>query len=214
MAVFNVTIKAESPLHLGSGQADVIVDAEVIHDRYGMPVFPAKRLKGLLYESGLEVAEMSALCGRDFLRLATLQELFQHGVENGVQLILHDFQLAQYEVLEQDWEYLQAAYPELITPLDVLEEYTSVRYQTAIDPASGVARDTSLHNMRVVDAGVRFQGQIALLGGSEEHAAALALALRNLKKAGLKRNRGFGQISCTMDGMDELITKALSRGEH
>ena len=54
-------IKALSPLHLGSGQADVNVDAEVIHDDAGLPYFPAKRFKGLLYESALEVAEMSEL---------------------------------------------------------------------------------------------------------------------------------------------------------
>ena len=52
---FTLEVAALSPLHLGSGRADVNVDAEVLHDRTGLPFFPGKRLKGVIYESALEV---------------------------------------------------------------------------------------------------------------------------------------------------------------
>ena len=61
MAKFDVTIKVESSIHLGSGQADINIDSEIVHDAYGLPYFPAKRFKGLLYESAVEIYEMFEL---------------------------------------------------------------------------------------------------------------------------------------------------------
>ena len=89
---------------------------------------------------------------------------------------------------------------EALSPLDVLEEYTTVRFQTEIDKESGTARDNSLHNM-----------QATLTGGEARHAEALALACANLRTAGLKRNRGFGKIRCTLSGGEELLLAALGK---
>ena len=61
MAEIDVTIEVLSPIHLGSGQADVNIDSEIVHDAFGFPYFPAKRFKGLLYESALEIREMFEL---------------------------------------------------------------------------------------------------------------------------------------------------------
>lgn len=65
MAELDVTIKISSPIHLNSGQADVNVDAEIVHDEFDFPYFPGKRFKGLLYESTLEILEMFKLSGLD-----------------------------------------------------------------------------------------------------------------------------------------------------
>lgn len=214
MTAIKVDINCDSPLHLSSGQADVTIDAEVIHDAFGLPYFPAKRFKGLLYESALEVAEMSVLCGGNYLRRETVEALFQHTPDASAQLIIHDFHLAGYEQLRQEWQYLQEKYAEILSPADVLEAYTSVRYQTAIDAKTGIAAGTSLHNMRVVDAGLHFTGVMELRakdGKEDVYMEVLALALRNLSSAGLKRNRGFGQLKCQMDDMDSFIKQALSR---
>ena len=48
MKKYILTVEALSPVHLGAGKSDVIIDAETAHDEFGMPYFPAKRLKGLL----------------------------------------------------------------------------------------------------------------------------------------------------------------------
>lgn len=58
MNTFKVKIITKSPLQLGYGKAGIVIDTDVVHDRYGMPYFPAKRFKGLLYESALEMAEI------------------------------------------------------------------------------------------------------------------------------------------------------------
>ena len=195
-----------SPLHLGSGQADVNVDAEVIHDDTGLPYFPAKRFKGLLYESALEVAEMSELAGLNLLNKNEIDALFQHGCLGDTQLIVSNLYLEDYEQMHEDWNYLQEEFPALFQVTDVLEQYTSLRYQTKLDRETGTAADTSLHNMRVVDEGLSFEGQCCVQNGNRRALEILALALRNLSQSGLKRTRGFGRIACTMeqDGKDIL----------
>lgn len=195
----NITIRVESPLHLGTGGADVNLDAEVAQDAFGTPYFPAKRFRGMLYISALEVYEMFALCDAPVFDQATLAALFQRAPDAPVYLIIHDFHLADYANICAGWAYLQKQYAAFITPADVLESYTSVRYQTEIDSVTGVAKDTSLRNIRVVESGIQFVGSIEIVNGTAEHDKIVALALKNLTDAGMKQSRGFGRITCMMD---------------
>ena len=55
-----------------SGQGDVNTDSTVVHDCYGIPFIPAKRVRGVLYESALEVAEMMELSE---LKTFTIQDV-------------------------------------------------------------------------------------------------------------------------------------------
>ena len=91
---FTLEVTALSPLHLGSGRADVNVDAEVVHDRAGLPYFPGKRLKGLIYESALEVLEMSELAGLSLFTEEEMEELFQQNVQSDTQLTIPNRHLA------------------------------------------------------------------------------------------------------------------------
>jgi len=218
---FTLEVTALSPLHLGSGRADVNVDAEVVHDRAGLPYFPGKRLKGLIYESALEVLEMSELAGLSLFTEEEMEELFQHNVQSDTQLTIPNLHLASEEAarqMEEDWLYLQQHYPELVSAQDVFSLYTSLRYQTMIDRETGTAAETSLRNIRVVDEGLTFCGTVRLKGGTRKKLTILALALRNLSQAGMKRNRGFGRISCAMlqhgkDIRSVLVNEALKGGK-
>lgn len=201
MIDIDVKIKLLSPLHLASGQADVNVDAEIIRDELGLPYFPGRRLKGLLYESALEVVEMMERSGQTGWR-GQLEELFHHnGDAVDVQLVVPDFHIAEaaeYDRIEAAWRELETNYGDWLTPEDVLGQYTSVRYQTRLE--NGVAADTSLHNMRVLDEDTAFYGTLELLGpAAEAYVGLVALALRNLHRAGGKRNRGFGHLACHME---------------
>lgn len=217
MTEIDVEIKVKSPIHLASGQADVNVDAEVIHEACGLPYFPAKRFKGLLYESALEVVEMGERCGESFIDRETLEKLFHHVSDSDMQLVVSDFYIAkaeEHEKIVHALEALERKYAGLLTAEDVLAEYTSVRYQTKLE--DGVAADTSLHNLRVVDAEeLAFYGTMELLGeASEEVLSLIALAVKNMSRAGAKRNRGFGRISCSMrvaegDDGDTIVRSAL-----
>ena len=212
MAEFDVTIEILSPIHLSSGQADVTVDAEIIHDALGFPYFPAKRFKGLLYESALEVLEMFELSGLDTGNLSPLEKIFHRHSTSEVQLIVPNFYIkpaAEYQDFCAEWKYLQATYPEIFTAAEVLNALTSIRYQTKLD--NGIAAEGSLHNMRVLDDGIKFFGRITLLNADEKVLNLLALAIKNLTCAGMKRNRGFGRLKCTADipFPDEIFGKEV-----
>ena len=214
---FVLMVENLSPLHLGSGQADVNIDADVVHDDCGLPYFPSKRLKGLIYESGLEVLEMLEACGAKVYTRENWDELFCHGVEAECRLIMPNLYLEDYENMRREWHELMTCFPDMFQPIDVLEAYTSIRYQTKIDEATGVAADTSLRNMRVVEANQLFCGSVRLRAGGREHMEMLALALQNLQRAGGKRNRGFGELKCTMlqngrNIQQVLIKNAWKRG--
>lgn len=218
MSTYHVTITLKSPLSLGSGQGNVNVDADVIHDEYGMPYFPGKRLRGLLYESAVEVTEMAGFA--TFVPI--VNDVFRRTEHTDVRLIIPNFYLPDYETMKKDWQYVQQHYGDCIQAEHVLEEYTSLRYQTSIDKDTGTALDSSLHNIRVLDntlsgttTNVSFVGNIELIHGRKEHAIVLALALQNLCAAGMKRNRGFGKISCGFTDkklQDSLIEEAFVKG--
>lgn len=212
MAEFDVTIEILSPIHLSSGQADVTVDAEIIHDALGFPYFPAKRFKGLLYESALEVLEMFELSGLDTENLSPLEKIFHRHSESEVQLIVPNFYIRpadEYQSFCAEWKYLQAEYPEIFTAAEVLNAFTSIRYQTKLE--NGIAAEGSLHNMRVLDDGIKFFGKITLLNGDEKVLNVLALAIKNLTCAGMKRNRGFGRIKCTANFGGETTAETLAK---
>ena len=198
MAEIDVTIEVLSPIHLGSGQANVNVDSEIVHDALGFPYFPAKRFKGLLYESALEVWEMFELGKLSTGNLSELERIFHRQSESNVQLIVPNFfikPLTEYENFCAEWRYLQSKYPGIFTATQVLNAFTSLRYQTQL--IDGVAKEGSLHNMRVLDAGIKFFGRVTVLNADEKIFNLLALALKNLSSAGTKRNRGFGRIKCS-----------------
>ena len=210
MAELDVTIKILSPIHLGSGQADVNIDAEIVHDALGFPYFPAKRFKGLLYESALEVLEMFELSGLDTKNLCSLEKIFHRHSISDTQLIVPNFYICpaeKYESFCEEWKYLQTAYRKIFTAKDVLNSYTLLRYQTKLE--NGIAAKGSLHNLRVLDAGIEFFGKIVLLNADEKIFNLLALAIKNMSYAGTKRNRGFGRIKCTAIFDKKLTTDAL-----
>lgn len=210
---FELTITTLSPLHLGSGKADVNLDAEIVHDEFGIPYFPAKRFRGLLSESALELTEMPGLAAQAFANPKIFKELFNQVENSPVTLTITNFYPENYFSLRQDFAYLQTCYSEVLQAQDVLNYYTSIRYQTKIDP-NGIADDGSLRNLRVIDSQVCFWGELDLSGASSEHKQLLAVALQNLRYAGAKRNRGFGQIKCTIadeQKMSQLLELALGK---
>ena len=207
-----VTIETRSPLILGGGKADVNLDLDVVCDSVGLPYFPGRRFKGLLFESLLEVVEMSEQSGLLLCTRGELDRLFHHGRDDGPQMVISDFCLYRYEEMKKSWAWLEQAYGDRFTKEDVLQEYSSVRFSTSIDKETGTALDGSLHNVRALDGGLRFYGTIRLEGGRDRENELLALGLANLRSAGMKRNRGFGEISCEMEGQEKWLDKALARG--
>ena len=198
MAEFDVTIEILSPIHLGSGQADVNVDAEIVHDALGFPYFPGKRFKGLLYESAIEVWEMFELSGLDRQNLCPPEKIFHRHSESDIQLIVPNFFIRpaeDYKKFCAEWKWLQSEHKEFFTPFDVRNSFTSLRFQTRLE--DGVTAKGSLRNLRALDANEKFFGRVSVFNADDKVLNLLALAINNLSSAGTKRNRGFGRIKCS-----------------
>ena len=210
-----VTVTLLSPLQLSGGQADVNVDVDMLVDSMGIPYIPAKRFRGVLYESALEVIEMvESTEDREkckSLNRNVLDELFNRGhEESDVVLEVEDLYIKGYDSLKEELELLHKAFPSVVTKKSIRNAYTTLRYETAIDETTGVVKDGSLRTIRVMDREDQvFEGHITIHNGNENYTRLLAVALQNTKNIGYKRNRGFGRIQCTMDGQEDLVNRAL-----
>lgn len=207
MKKMKIEIELLSPLQLSSGREDIIHDSDAVHDSYGVPYFPGKRLKGLLYESALELVEMGAKFNKRDIDI-----LFGNIGETRIRIdnfyLKGSTEAEDAEKIRSSWSYLENKYPEIFNTENVWQSYTEVRHQTKIDEATGTAEDKSLRNMRVVQKGpafigdkkgLAFIGDIYLLAGANrinDDESIVEQALLNLRFAGSKRNRGFGRIKC------------------
>ncbi len=209
----NCKIEVRTPLLLGSGSAfGSQVDTDISFDDYGIPTFPARRFKGLLRESALEVSEMCQLSRISAGYQKEIDECFGSiGLKS--QLLISDLVPQDYNEIRQwlEWSFTKKGIK--LTKEAVLEAVTSVRQQTAIDHYSGVAKDDSLRSLRVLEPGLVFVGEMNLEKETESRMTIIGLAMANLRFAGLRRNRGFGGINCTAvdNGSVDLCTKALKK---
>lgn len=195
MQSYTLKIEALSPLHLGMGKADVIIDSETAHDEYGMPYFPAKRLKGMLYESAFEMAEISS---EEWFTFTDIKKLFGQAEDGIPRFKIDNLYFPDYHAKRDGWDYLFNKYEGLFNKNHVLQNYTEVRYQTMIDDETGTASDGSLRNMRLVDAGTVFIGELILADYNDINRKILEYACKNLRYVGAKRNRGCGHVRCEL----------------
>lgn len=199
--MYTLTIKLLSPTMLMSGQGDVNTDSTIVHDCYGIPFIPAKRVRGVLYESALEVAEMMHAAGLKTFTFDDVKILFNRleGAEDNPRLSISNLTIVDYDVVATELVALEAQYPAVFTKERVLEEYTSMRYYTSIDKETGSTVEGTLHNSRVLNRGLTFIGKIDVVDMTDTEGFILSCAVRNLTGIGGKRNRGFGQVECTID---------------
>lgn len=204
--MYTLTIKLLSPTMLMSGQGDVNTDSTIIHDRYGIPYIPAKRVRGVLYESALEVAEMMELSKLDAFTIEDVNILFNRStddqlVEDNPKLAISNLTIADYDTVANDIAALQSDknLNKIFTKDRIIGEYTSMRYYTSIVKNSGTAREGTLHNSRVLNRNLEFKGYITIDDMTDTERLILSCAVRNLTGIGGKRNRGFGRIECTID---------------
>ena len=207
MGKYKIRIEAKSSLQLSTNKSDIMIDTEIVHDQYGMPYFPAKRFKGLLYESAVEMAEISQ---EKWMTIDEIDDLFGLGKTES-KLRMENFYLPNYRQMCRDWRYLNKQYKGIFTKQNVLELYTDIRFQTAIDRETGTAKSTSLYNMQVVDDGTEFEGKIELVEDTDKNLLILILALKNLRFVGAKRNRGYGEIVCKWESSKEKYDEIFNK---
>ena len=207
--IWTIEIAMQSMLMPGSGGSGAIVDDEIVHDQYGLPYLPARRIKGLLRESAAEVCEMGAglIALRDVHQIfGAMNDKRQQAGDIGESIIkVRNCTLADSSTIQAWLQWCGSQYSEIINPQTVLSWFTAIRRQTAIE--KGVAVENTLRSYRVIARPVTFTGNIEAVAHEALVERVLALACANLRHMGSLRNRGLGEVTCRLlrqDGTDCL----------
>jgi CRISPR-associated protein Csx10 len=192
-----IRIELLSDLCTYSGETyNSLVDMDVIYDEYGIPYIPAKRIKGCIREAALEMQELGVISAEEYHRL-----FGKEGNQKST-FWLSNAYIKDYKQILSGLKKFQLK--ELATPQNVLEQYTSMRTQTAVNLENGVADKTSLRTMRVVNKGVVFEAECAV---QEEDKKNFRNTVSLVKHMGVSRTRGLGLISMVVNEKDEEKAK-------
>lgn len=186
-----------------------VIDTDIVYDELGIPFIPARRIKGILRESAVDVCralQMSQVAVKHSSE-TDVEKLFgKPGQDSSCELIIDNAMLLNYEKIFPDLKMLKEKTTGLATTEQVLGLFTGVRAQTAVanpyyhsGQPEGIALDHSLRMQRVLNRSLVFQSRIELK--KNEYLPLLALAVRVSRRLGLNRNRGFGVVE--MELLDE-----------
>lgn len=196
-------IKLLSDAAFGRGDSVAgVVDSEVEYDRQtGLPIIKGRTVKGLIVEACADILFGLSKCNppaHEFFENAAWKLLGVPGSDLESSGILH-FHSA---TLPQDFirkMLEEGSYP----PHQVLEAFTSIRRQTAVDPVRDTPEDQTLRATRVVIRETIFHVPISAERPLEDEELALLAACANtVRHAGLNRTRGLGSVQITLEGIE------------
>jgi len=197
-----------------------LVDQEIEYDAAtGLPFVRGRTLKGLLVEECANILyALQNEIGVQRLEAAA-QKLFGSGgsgLNDGGALHVGTAKMSDdlYEAVKHD-----LAVPHYRTA-DVLEMFTAIRQQTAVNEVTGVPDDNSLRSSRVLlrETVLSAHIEVALLDDDRDALALLFACVSGLRRGGIGRNRGRGRFEASLEGIDagdylqrfELITRGCS----
>ncbi len=203
------------------------VDSEVVCDEFGIPYIPARTIKGLLVEESEQycahLASMKHEQAEHWRMVA--QKLF--GKPGSVKSTINIGNAEVEERLKRQIQFSvqfrkgmavneERVHNRTLSWQDILGGFTTVRYQTAIDPATGTAKKHSLRSTRVIVPGWSLYADIDWLREPTDHEEALvAISAIAVRRAGTQRNRGRGriQIRCFNQKDQDVTSSLLARWE-
>ncbi|MCC8150785.1 MAG: hypothetical protein LIO96_04865 [Lachnospiraceae bacterium] len=163
------------------------LDTDICYDRYGFPFIPARRIKGCLRECGQE------LC--DWGMTIPVSDLFgDKGADtNRAKVRIGNAYPEHYdEMVRQAKEYEGNL---IFHPQNVLDHFSYIRTQTAVDYDTGVADPTSLRTIRVADKGLVFLANVDV---DDRYYESLNACCDTFTNIGIARTRGLGEIRATL----------------
>ncbi len=196
MKKYRLKLELESSALIGSGEGfGALVNTDVVFDEVGLPFVPSKRIKGCLRDSATEIDEMTEI-GFSM----NIEKTFgKPGSSESAPVYFSNLTIDEYEK-NRTWldYYLEDnKYPDILSRERILETFTEIRHQTAINP-DGVAQSHSLRTIRAVKKGLIFYGDVHIEKQDEDILNTLLIACLNFRLIGTKRNRGFGEVRCSL----------------
>lgn len=214
MKNYKLEIKLLSDALIGSGEGfGAVIDSDIVFDKYGIPYVPAKRIKGCLRDSALEVCEIFKNSQIGYLTnygFDAVKDLFGvPGKDKPSPLYISNLTIKDYDTMLPFINYFSNKYENIVNSESLRKIFTQIRQQTSIE--YGVAKEHSLRTVRVAKKNIIFRGDIELEEENKDFIKLLFLACINLKRFGTKRNRGFGEIKCRLyeDGKEMNLLKEL-----
>lgn len=192
----------------GNDMASGVVDTEVVTDAWGIPYIPGKRIKGLFREMAMEAMEFGLVSE------SVVTEVFGKGGDKKETIY---FQSLYPEGYEQLCDFLDIAkkdenWKEYADKKNVLEYYTTVRSQTALEE-SGIVKQNSLRKTRVAKRGIVFTGVVECPDDiSKEKKDLLACCAKMIRHMGNNRTRGMGHVECKLT-FDEVFVKDVRKAQ-
>lgn len=218
MKTYTLQIILETNAMIGSGEGyGAIIDTDIVFDDVGIPYIPAKRIKGCLRTSAMEVCSMFHQAQiKSFLDLTPdssnkfkiITDIFgRQGQPAPAPFYFSNLMIDNYAKNREWLEYLIFLHADIMSGDSIRSFFTDLRQQTAIDD-NGVAREHSLRTIRTLKRGRTFKGGLTSQTENQNAERLLSLACRNLRHMGTKRNRGFGKVKCEM--LDVQINPILN----
>ncbi len=184
----------------GSGEGKAgIVDMDIAHDEYGLPLIPAKRIKGILRESSKELEDSG------IFDLSHTENIFgKSGAQTGTDFKISDGYPENYFEFRKLLEFCKTNnnLASVFNREAVLSFFTYIRSQTTME--NGVAKEDTLRSFRVLKKGLSFEFDVECPDKWKSHIEKICKVTR---KFGISRTRGMGEISlkffddsCRKDG--------------
>lgn len=205
--IFNGTLEAVTPLHIGSGKPEVEiggVEMPVLTDQKEQPYIPGSSLKGrvraeaerIARKEGMNVCkppEVRNMCGSikskvdDFCICC---KIFGTAGERGGISVASKVRFRDMFPLEK---------------VEVLLERTS----TAIDREKGSVSKKALYTIQAVPAGTKFNLEIVAENLADDELKLLLAALKSVEDSALggSSTRGFGKVRFNIESVKERTAK-------
>lgn len=185
-------IKLLSDFCTSSGEGfNSTVDTDAVFDDYGFPYIPAKRLKGCIRESCLELEELGVI------PMGSVTGIFGREGDEPSLFSLSDAYPEHYEAMLSD---LMREKDKILTNYqNVAGLYSYTRAQTALNPDTGTAEKNSLRTIRVVKKGMIFESDLIISPQmTKEEKEYLKLGAELVTHMGIHRTRGLGTVKITL----------------
>lgn len=192
-----IRLKNCSFLLAGSGSNGVLIDNDITFHKSGLPFIPARRIKGLLRDSMMEVLEMTGTSDYNLVEFLFGSE--GDAKKNSGRIRIENGYLNNWNDIINELENS----PKTINKESIIEYFTTEVSQTTIDENSGTTKKRSLRNYRVLNPGFEFIFPVSFkepLNQTENNC--LEKTILNLRYMGTRRNRGFGKIKCTYNNSE------------
>lgn len=209
MEEYKIKVELLTDTVFGSGYSvPGFIDADVLYDEYGFPYINGKTFKGKLGEmAGVFVNMVKASDkGKEIGEILEEKKDKLFGVGGEYR---HDkVKFSDCEISKEVRDYFKNNMGDSnIKPGEILDALTHVEEQTSIDRKTGVARDKSLRNYRVINRGFILYSHIHCPENLDEYEKILlASACSLLRHLGAYETKGKGLVEVSMYKNDKNVT--------